>query len=221
MSDKEKKKPSLFSSLRRSLVRPSAADETRPILPGQARPTIKGPTPRAAGLASTKNFEISLRDKSDATAKRGFRVQVPKRMLSYAVLVFIVAPLALFMYMEVHRVAASHGSAHEKVPEHHFHHDVLSLLTDEEDEKDAAALANDTVVESAVDAGNVTDTGDEVNMNSTLVKEAVEVKDAIESNATDIIDANLSNQTETDAEQPVVEAAQEEKADIQSGEKRI
>lgn len=59
-----------MSSLRRSLVRPPPnAEEVRPILPGQARPSLKGP-PRQTGRAA-ENFEISLRDKSDATAKRG------------------------------------------------------------------------------------------------------------------------------------------------------
>ena len=211
MSDKDHKaKPSLFSSLRRSLVRsPGGAlvvEETRPMLPGGQRPSLKGPH-RAGGR--TEKFEISLRDKSDATAKRGFRVQVPKRMLFYSVLVFIVLPLALFVYMEVHRAAASRGHPDEKVPEQHFHHDVLSLLTDEE-ETDAAA--NRTVGSNEVEAGNVTIFGKVINKNSTLEDKGVEAKEALGLNGTDSLNADVSNQTNTDTQQ--AEGPKEDRADV-------
>lgn len=197
MSDKEKKKASLFSSLRRNyLVRPGV-EETRPMLP--AHPTIKTPAPRPR---AAENFEISLRDKSDATAKRGFRVQVPKRMLSYVVLVFLVAPLSLFLWMEVHRVASSHGQHNnEKVPEDHFHHDVLSLLTDEEEEQqtDALAKTNETVIENAVVVANTTDIGDSISKNASQIDGLTETNDAGVSNGTNVEAAAL-NQTETDVD---------------------
>lgn len=210
MADKEKKKPFMFSSLRRNLVRPSV-EETRPMLATPGRPVISTKTTRP--LRATENFEISLRDKTDATAKRGFRVQVPKKMLSYFVLVFIVLPLALFLYMEVHRVAASHGHVvHEKVPEHHFHHDVLSLLgaDNEEDETNAAAaasLANDTaiVVENGVKTGNTTILGGGTSLNSTLEEHGASTSNATEK-ATDVVAAN---QTETDVEEDVAETDKE------------
>jgi hypothetical protein len=192
MADKEKKKASLFSSLRRNLVREG---ETRPMLPGSRPPPLSVTTPRR-----TENFEISLRDKSDATAKRGFRVQVPKRMLSYAVLVFIVAPLTLFAYMEVHRVATSHGHAANEKVEHHFHHDVLSLLTDgeEEEEHETNAVVNETVIDenAAIETGNATDTdtdaGDATSKNSTLENQG---KDAVLNNST-LVETDLSNKTD-------------------------
>ena len=117
-------------------------------------------------------------------------------MLSYAVLVFIVAPLSLFAYLEVHRVATSHGHvANEKV-QHHFHHDVLSLLTDgEEEETDAVVtVANETATNenAAVDTGNATDTaGDATIKNSTLVNE---VKDDVVNNST-TVESDTLNKT--------------------------
>jgi len=191
MADKEKKKASLFSSFRRNLVREG---ETRPMLPGsRPLPPLSITTPRR-----TENFEISLRDKSDATAKRGFRVQVPKRMLSYAVLVFIVAPLTLFAYMEVHRVATSHGHAANEKVEHHFHHDVLSLLTDGEEEQETNAVVNETAIHenAAIETGNATgtdtDAGDATSKNSTLENQG---KDAVISNST-LVETDLSNKTD-------------------------
>lgn len=218
MSDKEKKKASLLSSLRRSLVRPAGAEETRPMLPSagsQARPKA---TPRKSTGRAAENFEISLRDKSDATAKRGFRVSLPKRMLSWAVIVFVVAPLTLFVYMEVHRVATSHGHVtNGKVPEHHFHHDVLSLLTDEDEkEPDAvdALVESDSAIENVVAGGNATDIGDVAIKNSTLVEEA---NAALASNAT-----NVLNKTDSGAEEAKVESnKQQEDADPETKDRRV
>ena len=87
MSDKDKKKPSLLSSIRRSLVRPGSALAVGRDTSYTSRTGTSFHSYQRRHLEQVrKNFEISLRDKSDATAKRGFRVQVPKRMLSYAVL---------------------------------------------------------------------------------------------------------------------------------------
>lgn len=138
-------------------------------------------------------------------------------MLSYAVLVFIVAPLALFMYMEVHRVAANH----EKVPEQHFHHDenhdALSLLTDQEEgeagETDGVSLVtNGTAVENgAAETGNTTDMGDATDLsNATLGNDETEAK---QSNATVDTETGASNQTVTDTEQ---KAPEEDKEDSKS-----
>jgi hypothetical protein len=58
---------------------------------------------RGTFLGVKNTFEFSVRDTSDATAKRGFRVQVPKKILGYVMLVFFILPLILFLYVEVHK----------------------------------------------------------------------------------------------------------------------
>jgi hypothetical protein len=63
----------------------------------------KHPHGHALPTHTKSNFEIySVRDRRDATAKRAFKVQVPKRMLYYTILVFLVLPLALFLWKEMH-----------------------------------------------------------------------------------------------------------------------
>jgi hypothetical protein len=63
----------------------------------------KHPHGHALPTHTKSNFEIyALRDRRDATAKRAFKVQVPKRMLYYTILVFLVLPLALFLWKEMH-----------------------------------------------------------------------------------------------------------------------
>jgi hypothetical protein len=76
-------------------------------------------------------LKFSVRDKKDAAAKRGFRVEFPTRMLNYVVLVFFVLPLFLFAYRELH-IHDEEGHAHYKA-EHYIHvdtQDVLSHLLD-------------------------------------------------------------------------------------------
>jgi hypothetical protein len=108
----------------------TGGDETRPLtasMSGGAHGTtggigggigLLGASSQQAGTNSSDNklphghavpthtkskFEIySVRDRRDATAKRAFKVQVPKRMLYYTILVFLVLPLALFLWKEMH-----------------------------------------------------------------------------------------------------------------------
>ena len=71
---------------------------------------------RGTFLGVKDTFEFSMRDSSDATAKRGFRVQVPKRMLSYVLLVFFILPLLLFLYVEVHKAQEKRHVAKYNAP---------------------------------------------------------------------------------------------------------
>lgn len=205
MSDKDHKRPSFLSSLRRSFgVHGIPVEETRPMLssaPRNAVPVRAAGPPRPGGrVPDNRNFEISLRDKSDATAKRGFWVQVPKRMLSYALLVFVVLPLVLFFYVEVHNVGSHrHGHGHEqpKAPESHFTASVFSHLLDVEDgegEEDATLKsANGTVADAQVDisdASKVT-TEDEPNK----VEETEKGADSGNTTDTSLEDATKLNST--------------------------
>jgi hypothetical protein len=178
------------------------------MLPAQSHVATKG-------LAATRreNFEISVRDKSDATAKRGFRVQVPKRMLTYTVLIFIVAPLFLFGYMEVHNRAHHHHHPQGDSKGHeHFPTDILSsLLTDSQEEDAVNSTAADTK-EASLDAGNTTSIGDKATTNSTLEQGS---KDSA-------TDAHTANQAKSD-EQPTHEKdiVDDDQADTQKGERRV
>ena len=243
MSDK-KKQPSLLGSLRRSLVvrseemrpilptteshvapkatmGPAAtrreslvrSEEMRPILPTtQSHVAPKG---LAAAATRRENFEIiSVRDKSDATAKRGFRVQVPKRMLTYSAFVFIVAPLFLFGYMEAHN--RKHHNYHpegESKGHEHLPTDILSsLLMDSQED-----AVNST--ETLLDAGNVTNIGDVATTNSTLLKEDSEAKKALKDNTSDQEDTNQTYHDEQVTDEK--EKIDNDQADTQKGEKRV
>jgi hypothetical protein len=143
-SGKKKQRPSrILSSLRRNVnVFRSASgtgqDEMRPFLSGGATASTSGATgdlhPHGHALPHAKgNFEIySVRDRRDATAKRAFKVQVPKRMLYYTMTVFLVLPLALFLWKEMHldnhdqypathdlvksNMRGAHGTGHDFYP---------------------------------------------------------------------------------------------------------
>mmetsp|Transcript_18541 Transcript_18541/g.45924 ORF Transcript_18541/g.45924 Transcript_18541/m.45924 type:complete len:186 (-) Transcript_18541:68-625(-) len=57
-------------------------------------------------------FQIKVRDKNDATAKKKFQVNVPTRMLVVLGLVFVLMPMSVFFYKEKH--------LHEDHHEPHF-----------------------------------------------------------------------------------------------------
>ena len=63
----------------------------------------KHPHGHALPTHTKSKFEVfSVRDRRDTTGKRAFKVEVPKRMLYYTILVFLVLPLALFLWKEMH-----------------------------------------------------------------------------------------------------------------------
>lgn len=96
---------------------------------GESRPKTR--TGGVDVLASSGNFEFSVRDHSDATAKRGFRVQVPRRILCYTILVFFILPIFLFVYVEMikqsrkRQAARYHSYDQNKILPHIFHEDLL------------------------------------------------------------------------------------------------
>jgi hypothetical protein len=121
-SGKKSQRPSrILSSLRRNVnVFRSATASSQVLEPHETRPFLS--TSASASSAQQENmtihnshnhavaaqnkgsnFEIySVRDRRDATAKRAFKVQVPKKMLYYTMTVFLVLPLALFLWKEMH-----------------------------------------------------------------------------------------------------------------------
>lgn len=58
-------------------------------------------------------FQIKVRDKSDASAKKKFQVNVPSKMLVVLGLVFLLMPLSVFYYKEKH-IHEDHHEAHFK-----------------------------------------------------------------------------------------------------------
>lgn len=217
MSDKDRNsKPimTLFGSVRRSSM--LRTEETRPMLPSTpSRNTA------AAGTRRTTAFEISIRDKGDATAKRGFRVQVPKRILTYTVLVFVIAPLFLFWYAEVQtRKQHSHSSLeHQDMePKKEEQHDVLSMLTDQQDSDDTedaiAAAVNKTLMDGSL--GKNSTLG--VNENDDLEVQAAELKQvATTTNETKLV---VVDKVEFEAETEAMEEETDE-ADAKDGQRRL
>lgn len=156
-----------FSSIRRALVRnapSSIVEEMRPMIlqPSGAskkaagenrtktRTGVDAPFNAQVLTSATGTFEFSVRDHSDATAKRGFRVQVPTRMLCYTILVFFVLPIALFLYFEMikqsqkRQAARYHSLDHNKVLPHVFHEDLLPP----DDAGDSAIISTFTTSEA-------------------------------------------------------------------------
>lgn len=160
-SGKKNQRPSrILSSLRRNVNVFRSAGGASQVMEHETRPLTTsmsggGATGGATGTASdnhhlhphphghghalpthTKsNFEIySVRDRRDATAKRAFKVQVPKRMLYYTMTVFLVLPLALFLWKEMHldNHAANRDPAHDLVKSNmRGHHDVYPTWMEE------------------------------------------------------------------------------------------
>jgi hypothetical protein len=144
-------------------------------------------------------FEFSVRDHSDATAKRGFRVQVPKRMICYTVLVFFVLPIFLFVYVEMHK----HSLKKQAARYHTFDitkvlpHILDDILPDDELESNSTSVEDegDEVIDEPVggavkdDAEGAEDTTKPAEKESAADAPASEKGDG----ATKIEDALISN----------------------------
>jgi hypothetical protein len=76
-------------------------EEAAPLHPGPHRERYL-PRSQNSNDYLTEMFEYNLRDSSDASAKRKFRVKIPTRLLRYVVLVFLIVPLILFAHREGH-----------------------------------------------------------------------------------------------------------------------
>lgn len=121
-----------FGSMKRTFLRhaPSAMlDEIRPMLNNNNNNNSSKsdgmPNKSNKGKSSSENFEFSVRDHSDATAKRGFRVQVPKRIMCYTMLVFVVIPVFLFVYVEMHKKSSG---KHAKHGDRYYSYDINKVL---------------------------------------------------------------------------------------------
>jgi len=119
-----------MSSLRRTFLRnvpASVLEEMRPMMSSSAGTRSNSSTPRAGdtpagsgGMIGDRNgslshhhsvgpaqrigetVDFSIRDKTDASAKRGFRVQVPKRFIVYMIVFFLVLPLLISGWFLIH-----------------------------------------------------------------------------------------------------------------------
>ena len=82
---------------RRPLINAQQQQQTTPVK------SSAGGTGTGTGVRPNAGlFEIYHRDKSDATAKRAFRVQVPMRMIYWTCSIFIILPLTIFLWKEIH-----------------------------------------------------------------------------------------------------------------------
>ena len=143
--------------------------------------------PRSGNIIPSM-LEISVRDKSDAAAKRRFRVQVPTRLVRYVMLVFLVLPLVAFFWKETHLHGREDNHAHYK-PERYNHintEDVLSHLLDDKSVSPNATTSTITTKETRHESieGKV---GNESKVLDDDLSKAEKVKKI----------ANLSNTTKT------------------------
>jgi hypothetical protein len=192
------------------------SEEMRPMLPSQQQSHHVAPKGPAAAPTRRENFEIiSVRDKSDATAKRGFKVQVPKRMLTYSALIFIVAPLFLFGYMEVHNTKHHNyhpegdSKGHEYLPT-----DILSSLLTDSPEEDAL---NST--DASLDAWNTTSIGDIATTNSTVLEEGSEAKNALKDSTSDADETGQTNSDEQVTDEK--DKLDDDQPETRKGERRV
>jgi len=128
---------SIMSSLRRNVARTSMWSTST------SEPSKGHPSSHSKPSAFENIYTV--RDKSDATAKRAFRVQIPRRLLYYTAAVFLVLPLFIFGWKETHL----HPEQHNVVVKHHLrhHHDRRPAWMDE-DEKDGAVLPLKTLLQN-------------------------------------------------------------------------
>jgi len=88
-------------------------------------------------------FEFSVRDHPTQPAKKGFRVQVPKRLLFYTILVFFILPIFVFVFFEISKSKkGKHPPTYHKYDVSH----VLSHLMSDEDQETEGT--NETSFES-------------------------------------------------------------------------
>jgi len=86
-------------------------------------PTPSGSTPRNSKIfrvgGANRIDLLRSRDRMDASAKRGFRVSVPTKLLLYVAIVFFIIPLLFAFYILVHRIFIH--DAHHHRSHHHQH----------------------------------------------------------------------------------------------------
>ena len=103
--------------------------------------------------ATTSLFQLDVRDRKDASAKRRFRVNIPKKMMVILALVFLIAPLIVFLYKEAH-IHENHDESHFK-PEKYINvdtHDVMAHFLDHQQPANNPN-ATDTKSESVLNNG--------------------------------------------------------------------
>ena len=149
-------------------------------------------------------FEYNVRDHSDASAKRKFRVRVPTRLLRYVVLVFLIGPLVVFVHREGH-IHDNSSENHYKAE--HFNHvdtkDVLAHLLDKPDQKNeeaSAAKTNSTVNIEQAQAKTLEDVSKETTSstgNSTSISAPAGNEDSKGTSPVDQIDDKKSKSTKS------------------------
>jgi hypothetical protein len=159
-----------LSSIRRTFNRnTSASSSSIQMVAEEMRPLTKSKNSKISATtgANNANFEFSVRDHSDATAKRGFRVQVPKRIMCYTILVFLILPVVLFAYVEMHKhslkkhAARYHSYDITKVLPHLLEDGILEVDEEnEENENDTTGMTNTTTT-TATTTDDLMEVGDD------------------------------------------------------------
>jgi hypothetical protein len=125
-------------------------EEMRPMLPQQQQQQqqqLQGHKPHVLpgqSFLPSSMLQYSVRDKSDAAAKRRYNVNIPSRMIAVLVLVFMIAPLMTFFYKEVH-IHDEHHQPHYKSEKfvNVDTQDVLSHLLDYKQNKNSTSVSGD------------------------------------------------------------------------------
>lgn len=94
------------------------------------------------GGGQSSGFWYSIRDKTDATAKRAFRVQMPTRLVFMTLGIFLILPLTIFLYKELHMKPSP--LEHHGVRYTHHHHEQFPTWMEDAGAAAAASQTNKT-----------------------------------------------------------------------------
>ncbi|CAJ1949330.1 unnamed protein product [Cylindrotheca closterium] len=140
-------------------------------------------------LVPPSMFQIKVRDKKDATAKKKFQVNVPTRMLVILGFVFCLMPLLVFFYKEKH--------LHEDHHEPHFKQHKFVNVDKEQAMANFVVNQNHTSEQTSLDENETSEKSSKDELPEAATKLAEEESEMI--NATTTIDAER-NATKTNQE---------------------
>eukprot|EP00547_Thalassionema_nitzschioides_P016233 CAMPEP_0194246842 /NCGR_PEP_ID=MMETSP0158-20130606/15666_1 /TAXON_ID=33649 /ORGANISM="Thalassionema nitzschioides, Strain L26-B" /LENGTH=243 /DNA_ID=CAMNT_0038982843 /DNA_START=86 /DNA_END=818 /DNA_ORIENTATION=+ len=216
------KNDSFVASMRRN----AAVRNKHSALPEEMQPMLKqeddkgriGANNKARSNMLEDDIKICVRDHRDAAGKRAYRVQVPKRMIFYTCLIFVLMPVFLFSYVETHRSSLKNAKGRTK-KKNKIGRNITIMEEIEEAIEETAEFAETLVEEIAADIVGPTLTKSEEDQNITQVVESdsepenIRNKTATSTNATPLTD-------ETPAESNEIEEIEAEKdIEVQETEK--
>mmetsp|Transcript_26938 Transcript_26938/g.40774 ORF Transcript_26938/g.40774 Transcript_26938/m.40774 type:complete len:242 (+) Transcript_26938:79-804(+) len=150
MSKKHQKESFVASMRRTAAVRNKHSTLPEEMQPMLKREDEKGRANRARSSLLEDDIKICVRDHRDAAGKRAYRVQVPKRMICYTCLIFVLLPVFLFGYVETHRSSLKNARSRTSKKKHKSQNATI-IEEIEEVIEDATELAENLAEEIVAD----------------------------------------------------------------------